>query len=583
MFKGLVFFIKNGWKYDKLYIVWQALYQLVNSALPIAAAVLPRYIIDELTGAGNTSRLALYVALLAGYALIAGALSAFLRWDGFTRRCRVAAAFDMELHRRLALADYANLESPDFLDMQEKAKKFLYCDYHGFGYLLDCAMDVVGALLTLAGLASLIALMSVKLVLLFIVLSALGAYIEGRARMKAMVLSLEVIGDNRRWMYYDRLFEERAFGKEVRLNNLTDWLLAREAGFLKRANDNIAGQNALFIKSGVAGAAFTFIEQVAAYAYLIEQVLGKGMSIGDFALYTAAVTAFGTALRSLIDSVVTIRSYDMYYDRLEEYLNLPQSMRAGKRMPPAGAHTIAFEHVSFRYPGAPDWALRDISLTLRPGEKLCLVGENGAGKSTFVKLLCRLYEPNEGKIMLGGTDIKEFDYDAYTKHIATVFQDFKLFSLSIRDNIALAADARAEDILHPLVQVGLGEKVKSLGGIDAPIGREFDDEGFEPSGGEAQKLAMARALFKDAPAVILDEPTAALDPKAEYEMFLQFRKLVEGKTAIFISHRLSAARICDRVAVFSKGKLSEYGTHEELMEAQKEYFRMFNMQSSLYR
>lgn len=340
--------------------------------------------------------------------------------------------------------------------MQEKAKKFLYCDSHGFGYLLDYAMDILGYALTLAGLASIIALMNGQIVLLFAALSLLGAYIEGKARMKAMRLSLDVIGDQRRWVYYGKLFEDYHFGKEIRLNNLTEWLIGREAQFMKRANENIGRQNTLFIRSGVAGAVFTFIEQGAAYAYLIAQILRKTVGIGDFILFVAAVTAFGAALRNLMDSVVSIRSYDMYYDRLDEYLNLPRTLRTGKLRPGKGPYTIRFEDVGFRYPNAEGWTLRHVNLVLESGEKLCLVGENGAGKSTFVKLLCRMYEPAEGRILLDGTDIRELDYDAYIKLFSCVFQDFRLFSMSMKDNAAFDTGASEKEILHALEQAGMG-------------------------------------------------------------------------------------------------------------------------------
>lgn len=582
MFKGLVFFIKHGWKYDKRYILWQVLRQLIRSALPVVAALAPKLIIDELTGAQNAAKLCAYIALLAGYTLAAGALSSFFSWDGFTRRCRVSAAFDLDLHRRLALADYGKLEDPDFLDMQEKAKKFLYSDYHGFGYLLDCALDVLGAALTLAGILSLIALMSWKLLLLFALFAGLGAWIEGRARTKAMALSLEVIGDRRKWMYYAKLFEDYAYGKEIRLNGLANWMLAREKASLSQVNDNIARQNARFMGAGVAGAVFTFFEQAAAYVYLVAQVIRGVMGIGDLMLYASAVTAFGLALRQMLSGAVDIHSYDMYYDRLDEYLDLPQTLRGGKLPLPAGEHELRFENVGFRYPGAASFALRHVDITLRPGEKLCLVGKNGAGKSTFVKLLTRLYEPCEGRILFGGADIRTLDYDAYMTLFSCVFQDFKLFSMPVRDNVALAVEAGDDEIWSALERAGLGERVRAQGGLDAAVGRTFDPAGFEPSGGEAQKLAMARALLRDAPIVVLDEPTAALDPKAEHELFYQFRELVEGKTAVFVSHRLGAARLCERIAVFEGGKIIEYGAHEELIALGGAYAGMFALQASFY-
>jgi ATP-binding cassette subfamily B protein/ATP-binding cassette subfamily C protein len=222
---------------------------------------------------------------------------------------------------------------------------------------------------------------------------------------------------------------------------------------------------------------------------------------------------------------------------------------------------------------------------LKPGQKLSVVGENGAGKTTFIKLLCRIYDPTEGAIFLDGADIRDIDFDKYMSLFSTVFQDYKLYALSLKDNVALARSDTANDdeVESVLRKAGFGEKLGTLPkGVQTLVYRNFDGEGFEPSGGEGQKIVLARALFKDAPVIVLDEPAAALDPRAEYEMYQNFNTLVGGKTAVYISHRLSSSRFCDVIAVFKGGKIMEYGPHDELLGRGSLYPELWRMQATYY-
>ena len=584
MFKGIKFFIKYGWKYDKYYILWRVLYQIVNSLIPIVATLMPKCIIDELMGERNVQRLILYVGILAGYTLIATMLSNYFSWDGFSRRCRVSAEFDSDLHRLLAEADYERLEDPEFLDMQEKAKKFLYCDWHGFGYLLDCAMNIVGQLFTLIGISVIIVTLDWKIIIVFALCVIFGARVEGNAKKKAMNLSQEIVADQRGWVYYAGLFDDFNYGKELRLNGLGQWLLAREREYFVRVNVNLKRQNDHFINAGNWGAFFSFVQQVVAYGYLIAKAVKGNISIGSFTMYAGAITSFSIAFKSVLTSLMEISAYDMYYDNLDTYLSVPRKLREGTgKQISAGSHTIEFRNVSFRYPGNEKYALENINVIIQSGQKLSIVGENGAGKTTFVKLLTRLYEPTSGEILLDGTNIRDIDYEAYMELFSTVFQDYKLFSFSLKENVALALPLDEEKVKRILEYVGLRDKLAKLPqGINTAVYKHFDENGFEPSGGEGQKIALARALYKDAAIVILDEPTAALDPRAEYEIYQQFNDMVKGKTAVYISHRLSSTKFCDVIAVFDGGKIVEYGSHAELMDKGGVYNELFQMQAQFY-
>ena len=248
------------------------------------------------------------------------------------------------------------------------------------------------------------------------------------------------------------------------------------------------------------------------------------------------------------------------------------------------ALVLEFRKVSFRYPQSESFVLKEVSLTLREGESLSIVGVNGAGKTTFIKLLCRLYEPTEGEILLNGTNIAEIPYPEYVRQLGVVFQDFRLFAFSMEENITIGMPVSGHTIEQCLDKCGLSEKCKSLPqGLRTNLSKEFDESGVEFSGGEGQKLALARVLYKNAPILILDEPAAALDPLAEYELYRRFQEIVEGKCAVYISHRLSSTRFTDKIAVFHQGRVAEYGTHRELMERKDGiYAALFQMQAQYY-
>ena len=325
----------------------------------------------------------------------------------------------------------------------------------------------------------------------------------------------------------------------------------------------------------------------AAYAIIgIKAILGL-ISVGNVLLLVSAVTAFNTAIVRFVGNVSSASTQTKYLALYKQYLDTATKLYKGtlpieKRND--GKFEFEFKNVSFHYPNNEDIILNNVSWKLETGKKLAIVGPNGAGKTTFIKLLCRLYDPTEGEILLNGINIKKYDHKEYIDLMSIVFQDFKLFSLTIKENVKGGLDGIDEKILEYLAQSGLGERIEKLPeGIDTYIYSNFGEQGVEVSGGEAQKIAIARALYKDSPLVILDEPTSALDPISEYEIYTKFDTLVEEKTAIYISHRMSSCRFCDNIIVFNKGEIIQSGNHEKLLSnSEGLYYNMWSAQAKYY-
>lgn len=580
LFRGLWFFIKLSFGIDPRHIVFLSLSQLDKALLALSLVVFPKYIIDALSAQDARGAIT-YTAMLVIAQCVLRPLDSWFLTKFFLARLHIADEFSAQMHGVMADADYARLESEEYHEQRARAQKFLYCDWHGFAYILDSAFAVVGQLLTLIGVSAVLSGLNAWLLIVFGALVAVDAYASARAKKRAIALNLEQVAVERRWSYVGSLQEEHRYGKEIRLFGLKDWLLDRERKAAMQANSFYARARRYWMRADGVCAVTNAIRLGAGYAWLLMRVLSGALGIGDFTMYATAMTSFATAMSAMLNGAVDIWQYGAYYDAMMAFLSVPRTLRDSGHDPlPEAPYTFRFEHVSFRYPGRSDDALHDIHVELRAGESLSVVGENGAGKSTFIKLLMRLYAPTQGRITLNGKDILQIDADQYMQLFAPVFQDFNLFAYTLRENVAFGAPG---DVTKVLKRAGLSDLLGRLpNGVETPASKALDDAGFEPSGGEAQKIALARALFKDAPVVILDEPTAALDPRAEYELYGQFHQLILGKTAVFISHRMSSARFCDRVMVFKDGKVIESGSHEQLIGKDGLYAELFHMQAEYY-
>ena len=323
------------------------------------------------------------------------------------------------------------------------------------------------------------------------------------------------------------------------------------------------------------------------YAFVCLKAWAGAFGVGSVTQYVGAVTSLSGSISTLVEAVGTLKANVPFMRTLYEFLDIPNSMYQGSLTTEKRSdrnYQIEFRDVSFRYPGAETWALRHVNMKFRVGSRLAIVGENGSGKTTFIKLLCRLYDPQEGEILLNGIDIRKYNYRDYMGVFSVVFQDFQLLSQSLGSNVAGSVQYDPERVKQALTDAGFGERLSTLEkGLDTILYKDLSEDGVDISGGEAQKIAIARALYKNAPFIILDEPTAALDPLAEAEIYSKFNEISGDKTAIYISHRLSSCIFCDEIAVFHQGQVIQQGTHEALLaDTDGKYHALWTAQAQYY-
>ena len=323
------------------------------------------------------------------------------------------------------------------------------------------------------------------------------------------------------------------------------------------------------------------------YLFVCLKAWAGAFGVGAVTQYISAISSLSGSVSWMIGTVGNMRANAHFLQTEFEFLEIPNQMYQGSLSVEKRRdrnYVIEFRDVSFMYPGADTWALRHMNMKFNVGQRLAVVGQNGSGKTTFIKLLCRLYDPTEGEILLNGIDIRKYNYQEYMSIFSVVFQDFQLLAYSLGQNVASSREFDRQRVEDCLREAGFGERLDEMeNGLDTILYKHLDDKGVEISGGEAQKIALARALYKNAPFIILDEPTAALDPLAEYEVYTKFNEIVGDKTAIYISHRLSSCRFCDTIAVFDNGQVVQRGNHEELVtDVSGLYYSLWNAQAQYY-
>lgn len=598
------------WKVYPMVFVTTVICTVVGSITPYVNIWLSAQVINELAGGRDAHRLLGLVLAILFFSLFAGILNTLIL--GRIRNCAHANRWKLQ---QTIYSD--KLLDIDFCDVDNQRTHNLFAQvqqnqqWNGWGLpqmhgyveaFLSSFTGLVSAVVLTVGLftqavpddAGALTVLNNPLVLVLLIAVLLG------------VTFLSPVLGNKAEMYFNRMDGSAQFGNRIfGFFGYTLFGHDRALDMRMYRQDRIGAKYLSLVKSfgaesaigraargpmGLLNAASAIVSVFftgVVYLFVCLKAWAGAFGVGAVTQYISAISSLSGSVSSLISTVGNMRANARFLKTELEFLDIPNKMYQGSLSVEKRRdrnYEIEFRDVSFKYPGAETYALRHMNMKFKVGQRLAVVGQNGSGKTTFIKLLCRLYDPTEGEILLNGIDIRKFNYREYMSIFSVVFQDFCLLAYSLGQNVAASCNfdrKLAEDCLR---KAGFGERLDEMEkGLDTVLYKNLEDEGVEISGGEAQKIALARALYKNAPFIILDEPTAALDPLAEYEVYTKFNEIVGDKTAIYISHRLSSCRFCDTIAVFDNGQVVQRGSHDDLVADENGlYHKLWHAQAQYY-
>ena len=580
----------------------KAMYELINSIQPFVSIWFTAQIVNEISSQRRFKTILLYVLGAVLINFICALLKSIINHVCNEKESQMWSWFGKVFSDKQISLDFVDLENATIQHQRQEAEENLYM----FGNGLAQLFWGISALVRMLVYIVLSLVMTVSLFIstsgnrfidhpIWILIVLVCIVISGLSKSKATISENDVFMEYcKNTVWFNRVF--MFFGKELYMNpekakdvriysqntvaeKMLDKLIAHE-----RDNQSDITKMALYpaIAQMIIGLA-----NAVCYLFVAIKALFGAFGVGSIVQYVAVLSRLGEGLQELMYILSDNEVYCTHLQKLFDYLDLPNHMYQGSltvEKRDDNEYYVEFRNVSFRYPNTDTYALKHVNLKFKVGEKLAVVGMNGSGKTTFIKLMCRLYDPTEGEILLNGVNIKKYDYNEYMSIFSVVFQDFRLFSFSLGQNVSASAFYDREKVNECLKKAGFAERLNSLpNDLDTFLYKDIDADGVEISGGEAQKLALARALYKNTPFIILDEPTAALDPISEYEVYRKFNEIAGTKTAIYISHRLASCRFCDKIAVFHEGEIIQIGKHEELLTDSKgKYCELWNAQAQYY-
>ncbi|MCM1308280.1 MAG: ABC transporter ATP-binding protein/permease [Butyrivibrio sp.] len=575
-------------------LIWIMLVgMLAGSAVQLMWSFIGKFIIDlvqaqALTPEKDISPLLSMLAVTSGIELAALTLNAVTNNRTWFRFIHARQKLITERIKKVLTMSYEQLEKPDVLDMSEKANQATGGNDNGVEGMMRTVYDFGSRLVLLAATVSAVMALDWRLIIILVAVGVVQYIFFRHIVKRDKKETWDALAPVWRKTYYmGQVTQSFDYAKDIRLFNMKGWLLKKQHGINMQKQERMLHSRNLWIINSVFAHFMAIISRGAVYAILIAAVIGRDMSIGNFTLFLGLASTFSETLMQFLNMLVDLRKHSLETDDFRSFIDLPTEETGDfLPVPRSGEYVFEFKNVSYKYHGADSFALKGLNLTLNSGERLAVVGLNGAGKTTFIKLLLRLYDATEGQILLNGTDIRRFRRGEYYALFAPVFQNVEIFAFPLGENISMKSAeqtdyCRSEQCAR---EAGLGDKLDSLAnGIRTEMLKVIDEHGVDFSGGERQKLALARALYKDAPVIVLDEPTAALDALAEYDLYKNFDEIIKNKSAVYISHRLSSTRFCDRIAMFKSGEMVEYGSHEELMHKGGEYAEIFEIQAQYYK
>ena len=562
----------------------------VRALLPVIVSPM---IIDELIGDRDVKTLIILATVLIGGEYIIGVILERISNQLMKYQQRLDNHFNILTGQHSMELDFQLTEDKEALDQVEKARTGMDW-YSGGAYgIAEQIFGFASNVLRIFGLVTIISLNAPLLLLVILAYVIIMGFVSAKNNKIGFEVYKKLAKINRLFGYFGWNIVDFRYGKDIRLYDARKMMVDCWDRNSDASNAQWKWQAETGMKYYLIGNIANIIRMMGSYLYVGFLAIKGVFSLGVLVQMIQAADELNNTLGGLVSNTQEILKRCNYAYEFVLFMEYPEALEKGEKVVDNEIREIEFRNVSFKYPGTDKMILDNISIKIRSGEHLSIVGLNGAGKTTFIKLLCRLYDPTSGEILVNGVNIKEYDYNQYMALFAPVFQDFRLFAFPIEENITLVDEddkeyytgdevKKIEKIIEMVNLAQMMEKLEK--GRKTTLFKYFEENGIEPSGGEQQKIAIARALYKSSPVVILDEPTAALDPIAEYEIYKQFHTLVGDKTAFYISHRLSSCRFCDRIAVFSEGTIKEYGTHDELAGIKNGiYAKMFEAQAKYYR
>ena len=583
-------FFKLIWNTNKGLFLTNALFRIIKSMLPILLLWVGKLIIDEVIFQSNNpekdyDHIWLLLGLELGLAVLSNLLNRAIGLTDGLLGDLYSNKSSVELIQKAAKMQLSQLEDSTFYDKLERARRQTNNRVTLMSAVLSQAQDLITVVSLVTGL-----IVFQPFLILLLLIAIIPSFLnEIKFSRQSYSLVRSWTPERRELDYLRFIGASDVTAKEVKLFSLADFISDR---FSRLANKYYLANKALAIKRAVWGSLFNVIGDLSyygAYVIIVIRTVAGIITIGDLTFLAGSFRSLRNQLQTIFQRFTKITESALYLKDYFDFMDIDQSQKIKISNPGAiepVAKGFTFENLSFKYPESENYVLKDISFTIKAGEKMALVGENGAGKTTLVKLLLRMYEPTEGRILLDGKDVWSFDADEYQKLFGVIFQDFVRYYFTAKENIAVGKidelsnqnqiEYAAKKSLADQVIEGLPEK------YDQPLGKRFHN-GKELSGGQWQKVALARAYMKNAEVIVLDEPTAALDARAEFEAFERFTELSEGKTAVLISHRFSTVRMADRILVLKNGGILEIGTHQELLDNEGLYAELFNYQAQGYK
>lgn len=583
IWSNYIFTFKPLWQQKRRIALCFLAAAILFVAVPVVGMMITSMMIGSLEQGISMQRFVCRALLaFAGYGVLNMAKSYLdARNDGQYIEARTAL-FLMDWIKKDLTISMEQCEDAQIQKLKKKSENCIWANEWGIEGFMRHNLDLLKSLLGLFVYTLIVGIMNWKILAMLVGMSAVSAaaaygvtrYYE---KIKDPLAEQEVTMG-----YINREVDDVQSGKDIRIFGLGKWIVGKYDQAIKKCRRLYFQRDIREYGSNMLDTALDAVRDLVCYLYLILQ-LSQGMRISEFVFYLGLVAGFSNWVGMISKRVVSVKQESDNISELRNYLSLEEEAPSGVKLAETDRIEIVFDHVSYRYHGAEKETLHDVSFRLASGEKLALVGLNGAGKTTIVKLMSGLYLPTSGTVYVNGISTRELDRSAYFAKQAAIFQEPFQTSYNIAENIALEETYDPAKLWKVLAQAGLDEKVKSLDRqLDTHLGKDIAQDGIMLSGGEMQKLLLARALYREAQLILLDEPTAALDALAETEIYQKYQTLMQGKSVLFISHRLASTRFCDRILLLAEGRIQEQGTHEELMQEQGAYYQLFQVQSKYY-